>query len=73
MSDKLTLMEWIKATYDDLTERVEYFFAKRWLDNNFGEQEYWGERIEDLEEIEALSKEENLDRFNMEGFAQESK
>ena len=27
---------------------VEYYFAKRWLDRNFGKQDYWGEYISDL-------------------------
>ena len=24
---------------------IEYYFAKRWLDKNFGEQEYWGDYL----------------------------
>lgn len=27
---------------------LEYKIAKRWLDNNFGKQEYWGEHIKGL-------------------------
>ena len=32
----------------DRVNSLEYFFAKRWLDKNFGEQKYWGEYISDL-------------------------
>lgn len=24
---------------------IEWFFAKRWLDRNFGKKEYWGDWI----------------------------
>lgn len=28
--------------------KVRYFFAKQWLDSNFGESEYWGDEILEL-------------------------
>ena len=28
---------------------IEYYFAKKWLDQNFGEREYWGEYIAELQ------------------------
>lgn len=28
---------------------VEYYFAKKWLDKNFGERDYWGDYIAELE------------------------
>lgn len=27
---------------------IEYYFAKKWLDKTFGEQEYWGDYIQGL-------------------------
>lgn len=33
----------------DPCRSVEYWFTKRWLDRNFGEQEYWGDYIAELE------------------------
>lgn len=27
---------------------IEYYFAKRWLDKCFGEQEYWGDYISEM-------------------------
>jgi hypothetical protein len=29
----------------DWINKIEYYFAKKWLDRNFGENEYWGEVI----------------------------
>lgn len=26
--------------------KIEYYFAKRWLDKNFGENDYWGDYIQ---------------------------
>ncbi len=28
-----------------ILRNIEYFFAKRWLDKNFGVREYWGDDI----------------------------
>ena len=28
--------------------KIEYFFAKRYLDKTFGKREYWGEYIQEL-------------------------
>lgn len=36
---KYTLLDSIR----DWWYGIEYRFAKRWLDRNFGEQEYWGD------------------------------
>ena len=33
---------------NELVSKVEYFFAKRWLDKTFGKQEYWGDYIQEL-------------------------
>lgn len=27
---------------------MEYFFAKRWLDSNFGKREFWGDFLSEL-------------------------
>lgn len=47
---KYTVWDTIKKviTLQKFRYKVEYYFAKRWLDNSpiglaFGEQEYWGE------------------------------
>lgn len=42
--------------YNKILEHIEYFFAKRWLDKNFGEQEYWGDFL-----MEHLNQPENED------------
>lgn len=34
--------------FRDLYDKMTYFFAKRWLDENFGKREYWGEYISDM-------------------------
>lgn len=36
---------------------LEYYFAKRWLDRTFGEQEYWGDLIDSLLENTVAMKE----------------
>ena len=33
---------------NELVSKVEYFFAKRWLDKTFGKQEYWVDYIQEL-------------------------
>ena len=43
-----TLLDRIKDfIWYDRIRAIEYYFAKKWLDKNFGEQEYWGEVISD--------------------------
>lgn len=31
----------------DRVRDIQYFFAKKWLDKNFGKHEYWGDVISD--------------------------
>lgn len=33
----------------DRINSIEYYFAKRWLDKNFGKREYWGDYIMELQ------------------------
>lgn len=35
----------IKEPFRSVYGKMEYYFAKRWLDKNFGEQEYWGDYL----------------------------
>ncbi len=42
---KESITDKIKAIYYD---QICYFFAKQWLNKNFGKKEYWGSEIEDL-------------------------
>lgn len=41
-----------KQTFADkvieLIDKLEYYFAKKWLDKTFGKQDYWGDYIEKL-------------------------
>jgi hypothetical protein len=30
---------------ENTIDKLEYYFAKRWLDKHFSEKEYWGEYI----------------------------
>lgn len=41
--DKIRYMLWF-SPYG----KIEYFFAKRWLNHTFGKHEYWGDYIADL-------------------------
>lgn len=41
------IVDIIKAPYF----KVEYFFAKKWLDSNFGKREYWGNYIGTLKQL----------------------
>ena len=41
--------------WNDRIRAVRYFFAKQWLDGNFGEQEYWGDYISELIEFKKTS------------------
>ena len=48
-----TIIEKIKRIlWEEPRDKVEYYFAKRWLDRNFGidvgKHEYWGEFILEL-------------------------
>lgn len=38
--DKILDFIWLKRV-----RAIEYYFAKKWLDKNFGEQEYWGDYL----------------------------
>ena len=38
----------IKRFIKGLRDSFEYYFAKKWLNRTFGEQEYWGEFILEL-------------------------
>ncbi len=40
--DEPTFLDKIKKPFKNLYYKIEYYFAKKWLDNNFGEVEYWG-------------------------------
>lgn len=46
MGDKLLdkIIDFICAPY----YKVDFLLAKRWLDRNFGKQEYWGDYIQNL-------------------------
>lgn len=61
-----TLKNKIRFWFADKWGNVEYWFTKRWLDRHFGEQEYWGDYIAELEfnqrQIDLLKKQidENL-------------
>jgi hypothetical protein len=43
-----TKIDQIKDILKRPYQKLEYFFAKRWLDRNFGKREYWGQEIMDL-------------------------
>ena len=51
---ELTLFEKIERFLMQPYYSLEYFFAKKWLDRNFGEREYWGSDI-----LEMLSNQKN--------------
>ena len=38
----------------DRINAIEYYFAKRWLDRNFGKQEFWGDYL--FEKLYPLDK-----------------
>jgi hypothetical protein len=40
-----TFWEKITLPFERVLYKIEYFFAKRWLDNNFGEVDYWGDYL----------------------------
>ena len=67
MSDKpLSIIEWLQVTYDEIVLAIQYYFANKWLNNTFGEEEYWGERIANL-----LDDEQHIDEVlkNLHGHA----
>lgn len=47
-AEQLTIINRITVFFADKIYDIEYFFAKRWLDKTFGEQEYWGDYISEL-------------------------
>ena len=48
MQKETLLDKIIEATIGRTIGRLEYYFAKRWLDKNFGKREYWGDYITEL-------------------------
>ena len=40
-----TLWDKIKEPFIKIYYKIEYYFAKKWLDSNFGEVEYWGDYL----------------------------
>ncbi len=40
-----TMWDKIKEPFLVIYFKIEYYFAKRWLDSNFGEKEYWGDYL----------------------------
>lgn len=40
-----TIFDTIKDFLFSPIYKIEYWFAKRWLDKNFGKQEYWGDYL----------------------------
>lgn len=47
MKEYTKLDRFLDFIWRDRVRNIEYFFAKRWLDKNFGRHEYWGEVISD--------------------------
>lgn len=45
MKEYTTWDKVVDFIWRDRIRKIEYYFAKRWLDKNFGEQEYWGEYL----------------------------
>jgi len=54
MDGETILEKIIRIFWHEPINKFEYFFAKKWLDNTFGKQEYWGQYI--LELISSLKK-----------------
>lgn len=71
MKEYTTIDKILDFTWRDRINSLEYYFAKRWLNRNFGKQfdynqEYWGEVISDWynshKELENLKINKNYDR-----------
>lgn len=45
---ELTLLEKLERFLMKPYYSIEYYFAKKWLDRNFGEREFWGSDIMEL-------------------------
>ena len=46
--ESYTLKHKIQDVFLYPLKKLEWYFAKRWLDKNFGKQEYWGQYIMEL-------------------------
>lgn len=59
MGNPTFIQKYITWPLSNLIDYIEYYFAKRWLDKNFGEDDYWGDTIGEL-----LSKKHAEDFIN---------
>lgn len=53
-----TFFDKIKEPFKNIYLKIEYFFAKRWLDSNFGEVKYWGDYL--YEKLEGCKENREL-------------
>ena len=63
--NKETLLDKINKIIEATIGRLEYYFAKRWLDKTFGKREYWGDYITNLQQereriMEEIEKERKV-------------
>jgi len=42
------LIEKFLEIFTGFFDKIEFYFAKRWLNKHFGNQEYWGDYISEL-------------------------
>ena len=43
-----TMLDRIKDVIRRPYQKIKFYFAKKWLDENFGHEDYWGEKISEL-------------------------
>jgi hypothetical protein len=47
-----TKLDWfLDFIFRNNLRKIEYFFAKRWLDSSFGKREYWGDVLSNWKSI----------------------